>query len=387
MERFFSHSDGKAVILVYTTIGIIRLAEISTLFFNGIVAEVPDKLVNKEGEAEIVRRSARIATRTNMVSLSTEQFERLLGAVNKRSERCGSFSSCSARYNGERNPSKVEEFISSISTFKVVENISDSNAVNGMPMILEGEAAEWWRGVKSSAKTFNDVIRMLRESFSPPKPAWRVYAEINEGKQQKREATDSFIRKKRALFAQLPNCPAEADQMDMVFGLLHSQVRERVCRHKVKTFDELLADAREAEQVLSERNAENPEVKVVSKGPEGGPIRCSYCRKKGHKVESCFKKQNDDAKQVPVIVDPLVARQKLACYGCNAPGYVRANCPNCSKKRSGNTPTSIGFNSLGLCVGRDIPVVNVELFSVPGQAYFDSGAKTSIASGNLKRII
>lgn len=66
-------------------------------------------------------------------------------------------------------------------------------------------------------------------------------------KQQKNEPTDSFIRKKRALFAQFPNCPTESDQLDMLFGMLHSQIRERLFRHKVKNFDELLVDAREAE--------------------------------------------------------------------------------------------------------------------------------------------
>ncbi|KAI8116863.1 hypothetical protein CVS40_11130 [Lucilia cuprina] len=152
-----------------------------------------------------------------MVSLSTEQFQELLSAVGRPNEKCGSFSSCSARYGGERNPSKVEEFISAISTFKLVEKIPDPDAVNGMPMLLKGDDAEWWRGVKANVQSFDDVVRMLRESFCPPKPVWRIYVEIHESKQQKNEPTDSFIRKKRALFAQLPNCPAESDQLDMIF--------------------------------------------------------------------------------------------------------------------------------------------------------------------------
>ena len=61
-----------------------------------------------------------------------------------------------------------------------MENIIDENAVNSMPMLLESDAAEWWRLVKSSAEKFSDVTRMIRDVFSPPKPAWRIYAEINE---------------------------------------------------------------------------------------------------------------------------------------------------------------------------------------------------------------
>lgn len=44
-----------------------------------------------------------------------------------------------------------------------METISDASAVNVMPMLLEGYAAEWWRGVKANVACFDDVIRMLRE--------------------------------------------------------------------------------------------------------------------------------------------------------------------------------------------------------------------------------
>lgn len=112
---------------------------------------------------EFLRRSQRLANKVNMVTLSTEQFQQLLSAVVNPNGKAGSFSSCSARYAGERNPLKVEEFISAISTLKVVEKICDEDAVKGMPMLLEGDAEEWWRGVKAYVKTFDDVLRMLRE--------------------------------------------------------------------------------------------------------------------------------------------------------------------------------------------------------------------------------
>lgn len=67
--------------------------------------------------SEGIRKSHRIAEKLKMVTLSTEQFERLLSAVNQPSENYGSFTNCSARYNGERNPSNVEEFISAISIY------------------------------------------------------------------------------------------------------------------------------------------------------------------------------------------------------------------------------------------------------------------------------
>ena len=138
-------------------------------------------------------------------------------------ERPGTFSSCSTRYNGERDPSKVEEFISAVSTFKAVESVTDINAINGMPMLLQGDAAEWWRGVKHNAHTLGDVVRMIRDAFLPLKTACRIFAEISQSKQQMTEPTDTFICKKRALFSRLDQQPNEELQMDIVFGLLHAQ--------------------------------------------------------------------------------------------------------------------------------------------------------------------
>ena len=73
-------------------------------------------------------------------------------------------------------------------------------------------------------KTFNNVVHMLRERFSPPKLA--------------------FIQKKLALFAQLANFPSETEQLHVVFGKLISQIRERPFRHKVKPSDALLVNRR-----------------------------------------------------------------------------------------------------------------------------------------------
>lgn len=340
--------------------------------------------MNKEVIAEGLRKSDRIQRSTNMVSLTTEQFESLLSAVSKSSEKCGSFSGCSARYNGERCSVKVEEFISAITTYQVVEGIADANAVNGMPMLLQGDAAEWWRGAKSKAKTFSDVLKMLREAFAPPKPAWRIYAEIYEQKQSKNEPTDTFIRKKRTLFAQLVEVPTESSQIDMKFGMLHPQIRERVYRHKVRTFEELLADAREAELTIRERVVVNTE--TLESGPQGGLKRCSFCRKKGHTVDNCFKKKSV-VEEATSNAKEEVLKPKLACYGCNEPGFVRANCPKCNVKPKDKSTRNVSFNSYGMSIGCDIPMVNVQLFGVPGQAYFDTGSKTSVASSNLKRIM
>lgn len=149
----------------------------------------------------------------------------------------------------------------------------------------------------------------------------------------------------------------------MLFG-----IRERIFRHKIKSFKELLADAREAENVLLERKAVKSKNDVVTSSSTKSVVRCTFCRKKGHLEEDCFKRKEAIAKQKPITVEHVVIKQKYACYVCGMPGVVRAKCPNCSKQQSGGgTPLNVAFNELGLCTGRDIPMVNVVMFGVPGQ--------------------
>lgn len=122
-----------------------------------------------------------------------------------------------------------------------------------------------------------------------------------------------------------------------------------------------MADAREVKHILGERVTANTNALKVTGGPEGGPKRCSFCRKRSYTIETCFKKQ-ELSKQLEVNNDLIAVRPKFACYGCNAPGVVRANCQNSKNKSISPAPMGLSFNALGLCIGRNIPVVDVQLF-------------------------
>lgn len=63
----------------------------------------------------------------------------------------GNFAGCTARFNGtSRDPEVVEAFIDSIQIYKECTNVTDEHALKGFPMLLEGEAAVWFRGVKGA---------------------------------------------------------------------------------------------------------------------------------------------------------------------------------------------------------------------------------------------
>ena len=94
--------------------------------------------------ADEVRTEPTTAINT-MAMFTQQQFQQILAHMGRNRK---SFTDCSARFEGQHDPAKVEEFIAAVSIFKEIENISDAEAIRGMPLLLGKSAAIWWTGVK-----------------------------------------------------------------------------------------------------------------------------------------------------------------------------------------------------------------------------------------------
>ena len=111
------------------------------------------------------------------VTLTDDQFSQLIGNLKSRTER-STFSTCTARFNGTRKPTNVDNFIATILVYK---------ALFSFPFLLKGCASSWWQGIKTKAKTLDNAIQLLCTNFSPPKPDWRLFAELFQDKQKTQE--------------------------------------------------------------------------------------------------------------------------------------------------------------------------------------------------------
>ncbi|XP_073836174.1 activity-regulated cytoskeleton associated protein 1-like [Musca autumnalis] len=237
-----------------------------------------------------------------MVQMTTEQLQQLIEAVrisaansaaqaaeNVQTKSKGSFSNCPSRFGGQRDHEAVEEFITSIVTYKEIECISDEDALKGISLLFYGLASTWWQGVRKEAKTWNDVLALIRDHFSPTKPAYQIYMEIFEKKQDDHVAIDTFVCQKRALLAQLPDDRHDEEtEIDLVYGLLNIKYRKHIARHDFKTFRELLEKGRIIEHNMMEDEAEQKGPVRGSKGTK----RCTYCNFRGHTTEQCRKRKS-----------------------------------------------------------------------------------------------
>nr|XP_049706445.1 uncharacterized protein LOC126056718 [Helicoverpa armigera] len=331
------------------------------------------------------------------------------------------FAKCTARFDGAQN-SDVVAFIDAIEIYKECVTIEDNIALRGLPMLLTGLAGTWWQGVKHSVATWKEAVNILRQTFGPRLPPHRIYRELFRVEQYN-EKTDVFVCKARALIAQLPanTLPENPVQLDMVYGLLHRRIREKVSRQSFSSFSELLEKARAVEDLLEEGHKTTTQGRPVvipaptapksvetarsppmsSSTPTSSSSsdntttkhrpRCGYCKKFGHDKESCKKIQmkNSTPPGPRVETGPKQAAP-VVCFGCGAPGVIRSNCGTC--KRGDDSSTTTPFQSIS-AVGtapidaRARPIVDVKICGCSGRVIVDTGAQLSIASDSLRKVL
>ncbi|KAL0901981.1 hypothetical protein ABMA27_007118 [Loxostege sticticalis] len=331
-------------------------------------------------------------------------------------QRSGNFAKCTARFDGKsKDADELEAFIDAIEVFRDCTNISDEHALRGLPMLLVGEAAVWWQGVKSTGcSACRDPVTkyLFRDIFSA---------------EQNSERADVFVCKVRALLSKLPYVVPEIMKLDIVYGLLDRRIRKRVPRDAVDGLEQLITKVRLVEEQLAEvssfitdnnaspvnpcsaqrRSIAGPSVNpssaihsvptLVNSCSELTPdsrdailldnprdsnskgissekqkrvrSKCSYCKLFGHTVENCRKRASNKIKTDDSSHASDSSSSQLRCYGCGQLGVVRSKCDNC---KSTHTSSTSNF-----CTAH-IQVVNRK-----GVAILDTGATHSIAGSTL----
>ncbi|XP_052739581.1 uncharacterized protein LOC128198386 [Bicyclus anynana] len=335
------------------------------------------------------------------MALTTEQFQKLLDQNYMQQQaliaaltrqKGGNMTKCKSFFDGEKETEKVESFLSAITLFKNLEGISDEDFIQGLPLVLRGEAGIWWQGVKNEIATVADFESRLREKFSPLKLPHLLYQELMSITQGTLESTENFITKKRMLFSLLPEPKhCERQQIDMIYHLLRLDIRDKAPRTSFTTYNQLIETAKGIEQINNERKISHPNAPYV----QHSKIRCSFCKNPGHSVSECRKKKKIESRAEQSQTSkygqaqtqaPSPSQPKFSCYGCGAPNVVRTNCPTCCQKtiKPIIKKEEIGFCSLSIRhETKPRPVIPATIGGIKGFPYVDTCAKTNIASYSL----
>ncbi|KOB73777.1 Retrotransposon gag protein [Operophtera brumata] len=53
------------------------------------------------------------------------------------------------------------------------EKITDEDAIEGVTLLMSDEASIWWISVKEEVTTWANVLKILRTTFAPKRPAYK----------------------------------------------------------------------------------------------------------------------------------------------------------------------------------------------------------------------
>ncbi|KAH9642471.1 hypothetical protein HF086_007603, partial [Spodoptera exigua] len=166
--------------------------------------------------------------------------------------KAGNMSKCTSRFDGQnRDPEIVESFIDSVEMYKECALVNDDLALRGLPMLLHGEAAVWWRGIRTEVSSWSEAVKRLRSMYGTPCPAHKLYRKIFANEQSE-ELADSFIVRIRGMIAKFPYLLPEEAKIDIIYGLLHKRIRKRLPRDTVNSIESLIDKARDIEESIME---------------------------------------------------------------------------------------------------------------------------------------
>ncbi|KAL4718262.1 hypothetical protein ACJJTC_004011 [Scirpophaga incertulas] len=99
----------------------------------------------------------------------------------------GNFAKCTARFDGKaRETEVVEAFIDAVEVYKECTDVSDEHALRGLAMLLEGDAAVWWRGARPSINAWSEALARMRAMYGARQPAYKVWRNIFVSEQIRR---------------------------------------------------------------------------------------------------------------------------------------------------------------------------------------------------------
>lgn len=248
------------------------------------------------------------------------------------------FSKCQSRFSGKKDED-CDAFIDAISVYKECLHITNENAIKGLSMLLDGFAATWYRGIKSSITSWDDALKSLKHAFGFNKPPHQIFRELFSKEQGDKETTDVFVSSARALLARLPATPAlhQTHQIDMIYGLLNRRIRQRLQRNEIETFEDLINKARSIEASFVEKSASvnAPYNNVANSSDKQSKFRpkCTFCRHFGHVQSECRKYASSESRNVESNTEVSKSASRdapyIVCFSCGTPGYIRLQCPKC----------------------------------------------------------
>lgn len=206
--------------------------------------------------------------------------------------------------------------------------------------LFEGRAYTFYRAVRSSVISWDELVKLFKEEFHPVDYNERLYEEIKKRTQGVDESSGIYLAVMEGFFRRLSCSLSEGVKLKIlmrnmlpyyqqqlaltdVTSIAHLRSLCRKLEEKRQIMDNFSGPSRKRDGVLEPdlaylSTSEREETHSVSAVSETS--LCFRCNKPGHLARGC------------------TLRTKKHCFRCRKEGYTVKTCPDCSRvsKSSGN---------------------------------------------------
>ena len=176
----------------------------------------------------------------------------------------GNLTRCPVRFYGSGDDPEV--FLAAINSYKTSNDINDVDAISALPVLLLERAGSWWNTVKSTTLTWAGFQTNFRFAFGDNWTNSLVLQKWMQMQHDQSEPAELFISRCRDLLTHFSAAAAVTVhlQIDFTFTKLHPNLRLRMNRSEVNSFELLITKCRQIESAWRENGLLAPVVSAVS---------------------------------------------------------------------------------------------------------------------------
>lgn len=207
-------------------------------------------------------------------------------------------------FTGELNGSSVNAFLERIEEIREARHTSKEELWVSSIDLFEGPALIWFRSVRSTLNSWDELVEALRLDFQSPSYEEDLWTEIRQRTQGPTERVGIYIATMENLFSRLPTQPSEREKLAILRKNISPYFIDRLALQEISSINDLkrLCRQLDAAKVSCER-FQPPRNESRSVEPDlayrkqrsyvavmehrESPLRCWNCQKAGHFSRQC----------------------------------------------------------------------------------------------------
>ncbi|KAK9678909.1 Retrotransposon gag protein [Popillia japonica] len=242
------------------------------------------------------------------------------------------------KFSGTRNSLSVGAFLQRVDELSSARRIDEQQLFALALDLFEGNALKWYRGIRQTVHSWNDLVKKLKEDFLPADYEDKLLDEVRRRSQAPDETISVYLAIMSEFFSRFSAPLPETLQLRILMSNIAPFYQSHLGLMEVTSIEQLknLCQKLEARRssiatftapvkpdkhclepelaYLSSESQETASAAIVTSPPDRRA--CFNCGRSGHLVDSC--------------TEP----KQLKCYRCGRSGFTSRNCPGCQ----GNGP-------------------------------------------------